>query len=183
MRALTDAEIARFLTVTHVASGDGRTEQRKRLFCRLLLYTGCLLTEGLHVERRHIDLRAQTIAIPTLKKRKAEPPVRMLAMPRAWIEEIAIVADLVNKKAVADERLWPMGRTTAWRVVKDAMDRAKIDGAIATPMGLRHSFALRQLQRGSRLNEVRDSLGNSSYDSMLRYVEVLGGGLVPQERT
>jgi len=182
LRALTDAEISRFLAATHVAGGDGRAEQKRRLFCRLLFYTGCLLTEALAVERRHVDLRAKLVAFRTLKTRQKEPTIRTLSIPLPWIEEAVIVADLTNKKGDPCERVWTMGRTTAWRAVKDAMARANISGEIATPIGLRHSFALRQLQGGATLGQVRDFLGNSSYDSMLGFSELLGGVLVQEER-
>lgn len=48
-----------------------------------------------------------------------------------------------------------MGRSTAWRRINEAMNRAGISGTPANPKGLRHAFGVMAIQNGIALNMVQ----------------------------
>ncbi|MCG2747341.1 MAG: tyrosine-type recombinase/integrase [Desulfobulbaceae bacterium] len=63
---LTDTERKLFLDASKVETRENR------VFCSVLHYTGCRLSEALELTPRQISMQEQAIIIRTLKKRKRD---------------------------------------------------------------------------------------------------------------
>jgi integrase/recombinase XerD len=119
-----------------------------RLFCLLLMWSGCRISEALAVTPLAIDREAGTVAFITLKRRRASV-VRQVPIPTALIADLTTVFDLERRESDAHmrgSRLWRWSRSMAWRWVKVAMKRAALSGTAATPKGLRHTFGVAAFQ-------------------------------------
>lgn len=119
-----------------------------RLFCLLLMWSGCRISEALAVTPMAIDREAGTIAFITLKRRRAAI-VRQVPVPAALIDNMNTVFDLNARELDPDlrsARLWRWSRSTAWRCVKAVMRRAALSGSAAMPKGLRHTFGVAAFQ-------------------------------------
>ena len=100
--------------------------------------------------------------------------VREVPAPPALLEDLADAHPLGCLSA----RLWPWGRTTAWRFVKDVMEEACIQSLPATPKGLRHGFGVHAIMSGVPLNLIQKWLGHADIATTAIYTDVLG----PEER-
>ncbi len=74
----------------------------------------------------------------------------------------------------ADRRLWPWCRVTAWRFIKQVMNRAGIIGPPSCPRGLRHGFGVGTLQAGVPLNLLQRWLGHARISSTAVYAAACG---------
>src|ERR1700761_5664671 len=103
-------EVLRFLETSHRA--DGETDA----FCRLLVYTGCRVSEALALTPRRLDPDTGRVVFRTLKRRHSVfravpvPPDLMLALRR------------IAAARAKDAPLWHWSRQTAWRRVKRVME-------------------------------------------------------------
>jgi integrase/recombinase XerD len=141
--------------------------------CLTLAYTGCRISEALSLTGSSIQPGAKLIAIRSLKKR-GKVVVREIPVP----EELVRLLRRGRKLGHPDTRLWPYGRTFAWRRVKDVMIRASIVGLQASPRGLRHGFAVWAVLSGVPLTLVQKWLGHTSLATTAIYADVVG----PEER-
>jgi integrase len=119
-----------------------------RLFCLLLMWSGCRISEGLAITPAAIDRDAGTVAFITLKRRKASV-VRQVPIPATLIEDLTKEFDLAKRERDAHlraARIWRLSRSSAWRWVKKVMKRAAISGSAAMPKGLRHTFGVAAFQ-------------------------------------
>ena len=118
-------ELPRFL------SAASRAEAPIRIFCHLLAFTGCRLSEARELTPAQIDAETGRVVFRTLKRRKLT--FRAVPVPPS------LLADLLGyaRGRAAGERLWPWCRQTAWRHVKATMAAAGIVGTQASPKGLR----------------------------------------------
>jgi len=139
-----------------------------RVFCRLLHFTGCRVSEALEVTPRRLDVEGKRVVFRTLKRRK--PAFRAVPVPAH------LMADLVrfSRKLDSDERLWGCCRQTAWRRVKKVMAMADIDGPQAVPRGLRHQFGVQALQADLPLTLTQRLLGHASPSTTAIYQHVIG---------
>jgi integrase/recombinase XerD len=119
-----------------------------RLFCLLLMWSGCRISEGLAITPLAIDRETGTVAFITLKRRRASV-VRQVPIPTGLVDELAKVFDLASRERDAHLRtlrLWRWSRSSAWRWVKVVMKRAALSGSAAMPKGLRHTFGVAAFQ-------------------------------------
>ena len=133
-----------------------REDRADRLYCSLLSYTGCRPSEGLAVTAERVLVDEMAIVFRSLKKRshdnqgrKKKPQFRTVPVPSKLIEEIDLVFDLRMLQSKAKTRsplLWTKSRVSTWRMVKNVMRRAKIEGPQATSKGLRHGFGIHMIQ-------------------------------------
>ena len=176
---LTADERSRFLK----ASAD--EDRDDRLFCRLLHYSGCRPSEALELTPERISLDERAVVFRSLKKRKKDlrgrtkrPQFRTVPLPERLIEELDLVFNLRRKRKAAErrERLWPMSRTTAWRLVQRVMGRASIEGPQASAKGLRHGFGIAMLSgdKPLPLNVLRDLLGHTDTKTTEIYLQAIG---------
>jgi integrase len=119
-----------------------------RVFCLLLMWSGCRISEGLGVTPLAIDREGGTVAFMTLKRRRTSV-VRQVPIPAALIDELERVFNLREREQDTDlrgVRLWRWSRSSAWRWVKVVMKRAGLSGSAAMPRGLRHTFGVAAFQ-------------------------------------
>lgn len=114
------------------------------LFCLVIMWTGCRISEALALSALSFDIEAGTVALVTLKRRR-RGVIREVPLPPQLMDELCAVFDLparLTKPPLGVERLWGWSRSTAWRWIKKVMRRASISGPAAMPKGLRHAFGV-----------------------------------------
>jgi len=139
-----------------------------RTFCAVLAYTGCRISEALALTADRVDISNGVIVFESLKKRKTGV-YRSVPIPEALVNALEFTYSIRETQKIKnrrEERLWPWGRTTAWRKIKKIMTDAGIDNeAHAVPKGLRHGVGVAAVQAGIPLNLVQKWLGTcSAYD-------------------
>ena len=159
---LCGSEGRRFL-----AAAD-RADDATRLFCRLLNFTGCRLSEALELTPRRLDRESNRVAFRTLKRRKTI--FRAVPVPRDLMREL-------TKRAWGlgpDDRMWGWCRQTAWRHVKQVMAEAGIDGPQAMPRGLRHQFGVLAAERGVPMSLTQRWMGHADLRTTAIYQQASG---------
>jgi integrase/recombinase XerD len=151
-----------------------------RHFCLMLGYSGARISEVLALTRAAIDIDSGAVTIRTLKRRK-KGVVRQVPMPPGLLDELDNVFELRAAQCDserANERIWRVSRTTAWRYVKAVMASAGITGTPAMPQGLRHGFGVNAFQANIPPHFVQRWLGHASLRTTGIYADVVG----PEER-
>lgn len=145
-----------------------RGDRVTRLFCLLLYFTGCRISEGLAITRRRLDRDTDRIIFRTLKRRRTV--YRAVPVPRAFMREL--VAHSVNLEP--DGRLFPWCRQTGWRRIHALMETASIVGPQATPRGLRHRFGCAGVGAGLPESMLGRLLGHANAKSTRIYTHAVG---------
>jgi len=140
-----------------------------RTFYLTLFYTGCRISEGLNLTPQRIDLRGKNLVFETMKRR-TRGHFRSVPIPESLIK---LLARAILKKTPA-QPLWSFSRTTAYRLVKERMAWAGINGAMATPKGLRHSFAVACVAENIPLPTVQKWLGHARLETTAIYLNASG---------
>jgi integrase/recombinase XerD len=146
-----------------------------RVFCLVLMWSGCRISEALAITPLAIDRDAGIIAIETLKRRRARV-IRQVPLPSRVIDELTDVFDLPAREqdaSLAGKRLWQWSRSTGWRHVKNVMRRASVSGSAAMPKGLRHAFGVVAFQAVPP-HIVQRWLGHASLRTTAIYGDVSG---------
>jgi len=79
-----------------------------------------------------------------------------------------------NKKQL-QEKIWTFTKVTAWRKVKDIMEKAGITGQRACPKGLRHAFAIYAItEKNIPITTVQKWLGHAYIETTAIYANPLG---------
>ncbi|KQQ13632.1 integrase [Methylobacterium sp. Leaf123] len=138
-------------------------------FCLMLAWTGCRITEALNLTHADLDIEGGMVSVRSLKKRRAGV-VREVPVPLAFL---ACVRQ-VHGQGRSGDRLWPIGRTTAWRHVKVVMALAGVGETAASPKGLRHGFGVHALRSGIPLNLLQRWLGHADIATTAIYADVMG---------
>ena len=112
-------------------------EKADALFCLTIYYTGCRISEALDLRRHDLDLELSVVSIRSLKKRQRKE-IRRIPIPDFLTRELLAIAP-----ALENQKIWIFSRTTGWRIIKEAMKMANIEGIHATTKGLRHAFGVR----------------------------------------
>ena len=143
-------------------------------FATTLAYTGCRISEALAVRAADIDLEQLSIRFRTLKRRVDH--WREIPIPEAHVRELELVHHLrtVQRTRRANQRLWPIGRSTASRHIDILMHRAGIHGPQASAKGLRHGYAVAGVQAGIPLTTIGDVLGHANTSTTTIYARVSG---------
>jgi site-specific recombinase XerD len=146
----------------------------KALFAMTLAWTGARISEVLALTASSFQVEAGVVAIVTLKRRRF--CVREVPLPPELIGAIDRHFHLTNAphSLDAEQRLWPFSRTTAWRLIKSVMEKAKVSGRKACPKGLRHAFGVGTIQAGVPLNLTKVWLGHASLSTTAIYTAVSG---------
>lgn len=120
-----------------------KADQQTRLFCRLLYYTGCRISEALQITPRRLDIETGRVIFRSLKRRRTI--YRGVPVPRRFLSEL--IAYARSSELEPDARLFPWCRQTGWRRIRALMAAAGIDGPQATPKGLRHQYGVLAIDR------------------------------------
>ena len=164
---LTPHERLRFLGAAAVSPPEITT------LCLVLAWTGCRITEALQLTHADLDRDGAIISIHSLKKRRSGV-VREVPVPTS----VMTALDRIHGQRSPETRLWPIGRTTAWRHIKVVMQEAGVGTTAASPKGLRHGFGVHALRSGVPLNLLQRWLGHADISTTAIYGDVLG----PEER-
>jgi len=159
------------------AAARAQDDRSARTFCHLLLFSGCRISEGLEISPERIDWQDQAVMFRTLKKRgrKAATTYRAVPLPVEFLDELDLIHHLKGQgKADAKALLWPWSRATAWRRVKAVMQAAGIEGAQASPKGLRHGFGVVHAMNKTPLNTLQRWMGHSSPNTTAIYMQAVG---------
>lgn len=171
---LNDAERRRFIEAARSIPPEASS------FCLTLGYTGARISEVLALTRASIDIDCGVASIQTLKRRRPGI-VRQVPLPSPLLDELDNtfrLRDAQSDPELADSRIWPFSRTTAWRYVKIVMASAGITGLPAMPKGLRHGFGVNAFQSNVPPHLVQRWLGHASLSTTAIYANVVG----PDER-
>lgn len=131
---LTSREARRFIAAVR------KLERPQRLFCEVLFYTGCRISECLELVPRRLDVDERRIVFRTLKRRKLV--YRSVPIPTRLTRDLQALATPL----APSDLLFPWCRQTGWRIIKAVMECAGIEGAQATPRGLRHQFGIHAIE-------------------------------------
>ena len=178
---LTIDERRRFLEVV-----KEEVDVKRRMLCRLIVYTGCRSTEALELTAERILLDENKIVFRSLKKRKLDgrgnvksPQFRIIPVRPDLIEGLDLtfnIRKLKKKPEMASLPLWNISRGTQFSLIKKHMKNAGIVGKQACPKGLRHSFAL-SLVGGDNpvpLNVLQKLMGHTSSKTTEIYTQFVG---------
>ena len=144
----------------------GNLEEPRRLLCLTIYFTGCRISEALALAGDDIDSSHAVIRILCLKKRgKAE--TRRVPVPVSLAEELPTLA-----RESENAKLWAYSRTTAWRIIKEVMEAAGIEGIHATAKGLRHGFGVRGAMGKVPVNVIQRWMGHSDPSTTAIYLAV-----------
>ena len=136
-------------------------------FCLTLAFTGARISEVLSLTSTRLDEADDAIVFETLKRRKIGV-FRAVPVPRK------LLPLLTSYAANSSGRLWPWGRTTAWKIVKTTMRDAGIGERLCMPKALRHAFAIEAGQKGVPLNIVQRWLGHARIETTAIYASAIG---------
>jgi len=140
------------------------------IFCLIVAYTGCRISEALALEESNIDFHQQCIVIKCLKKRD-KVMFRSVPVKRSIISKLR---QGLEKGQLPPERLFPWCRMTGYRRICEVMQAAGIRGSYATPKGLRHAFGVNAVQSGVPLNMVQRWLGHADIKTTAIYTHATG---------
>ena len=146
-----------------------------RSFCRVLVFTGCRISEALELTAKCIDLSAKVITVHSLKKRNGVIHHRQVPVPPELLDMLDMIYNLRQRKGrERNERLWLWSRMTAWRKMQELFDSAGIKGPQASPKGLRHGFGVNAVNKGVALNMVQKWLGHAAMTTTAIYANAVG---------
>lgn len=144
---------------------------RIKLFCLILLYTGCRVSEAINLKQKDFQLAEGTLAIKSLKKRNTSH-VREIPIPNHLVVEIQNF--LVSRPNQWQQQPWKVHRSTAWEWVKRVMKEAHIEGAHASPKGLRHGYGVNAVMCNIGLSVLKKWMGHSCLKTTEIYTQIVG---------
>jgi integrase/recombinase XerD len=145
-------------------------------FCLTLALTGARISEALALTPERIDTSDGAIVFETLKQRR-RGVFRCVPVPRELLTRLEVthrIAAALGDPESRNKRLWPWGRTTAWKHVKRVMRRAGIADTFAKPKALRHAFGIEAQQNSVQLNMVQRWMGHARIETTAIYAAALG---------
>jgi len=143
-----------------------------RTFCHTLLYTGCRISEALALTVGRVDFNGGVVTFESLKKRKTGI-FRSVPVPPALLDSFDMVHGLKRQKK-KKQPVWSWSRATASRKVAEIMKDAGIEGAQASPKGLRHGFGVACVENHIPLNMIQKWLGHADMATTSIYVDAVG---------
>lgn len=135
-----------------------------------LIYTGCRASETLELTPSNLQLEVGTISFRTLKKRKFA--MREIPIPDELCELLA--STFIHQDWQSNQLFWPISRKTVWRNIKRIMRQGGIQGAHASPKGLRHGFGVHAIHCGIDLATVQKWMGHSKISVTAIYTNAIG---------
>ncbi len=169
---LTADEITRFIEKANQHErGDVRT------LCLVMAYTGCRISEALELRIDKVDLSAKTIVFRTLKQRD-KIIYRAVPCPDSTLDALDLVHHIrkaqKSRGSRKEKKLWSWGRTQATKHICSMMAQADIQGAHASPKGLRHGFGVKAATQTHNPRLVQKWLGHRSLETTAIYMDAVG---------
>ncbi len=167
---LTAPERGAFLQAAMNAGGPTAT------FCAVMAFCGPRISEVLALTPERIDISNRSIVFETLKRRE-RGVFRAVPIPGELIDLLDAVHDVRAKcqgERERTQRLWPWGRTTAWKRVKSVMAAAGIAEGIAKPKAMRHAFGVGAAEDRIALSLIKKWLGHARIQTTEIYTTPIG---------
>jgi integrase/recombinase XerD len=145
-------------------------------FCATLTLCGARISEALALTPERIDEGNGTINFETLKRRQ-RGLIRAVPVPHEFFDYLDSVHDFRNAQrdpTLAQVRLWPWSRTTAWRRVKFVMCLAQAPYSVSQPKALRHSFGAEAALNDVALPMIKKWLGHANLETTEIYTRLVG---------
>lgn len=153
-------------------------DEKDRLYCEMLLYTGCRPTEARMLRAVQIDIDECMVVFRSLKKRGKDKgrKFRAVPVPPDFMDRLATAFDLYTMRSDSGRsrgvRLWRFSRTTAWDRVHTVMDVAGLDGPMACGRGLRHAFGVTAATSNVPQSCIQRWLGHEDIATTAVYMEM-----------
>src|SRR5579885_369920 len=160
---LTSEEVERLADAARV----NRHGDRDALLIRFLFQTGLRVSEALGVTLA--DLRVVD-GHPALRVMGKGKKPRLVACPERLVEQLQAYA--YRHGIGVRDRLFPISRKSAWRIVKQAGERAGLNKRVWCHL-LRHSDAIERLRQTGNPRALQIHLGHSSPVMTMRYLSTL----------
>jgi len=149
-------------------------DRHHRTLLLTLAYSGCRLSEALALSTERVEVEQRLLIFESLKKRR-RGIYRAVPVPDEVMEALDLVHGVREaKRRGGSKPLWSLSRTTAWRIVRRAMDSAGIEGPQASPKGFRHGFGVQAVTSGVPLNIVQRWLGHTQMEATAIYADAMG---------
>ena len=139
------------------------------LLINFLWQTGARVSEALSVRVSDIDFYSKVVRMPSLKKKKAQ--IKTIPLQGALLGELgAYVAHEGLKK---EDKIFPITRQYAFRIVRNACIKAGIEKDRAHPHVLRHSFSVNAVLQRVPVPILQKWLGHSDIKNTMVYLQIL----------
>ena len=102
---------------------------------------------------------------------------RSVPIPPDFLDVLNMVHGIREARERGREHrpLWDYSRTTAWRRVREIMEKAELeDGPHLCPKGLRHGYGIAAIASGVPLNVLQKLLGHTKMETTAIYANALG---------
>lgn len=142
----------------------------------LMLDCGLRVSEACSIKFYAFDFKKRTLTIKSLKKRN-KITYRTIPISDRLYRELAIYLEKYKLDYKNNSYLFPtnskngyINRRSVWRTLNAKSKSLQITDL--HPHTLRHSFATHHLSEGTPLEEIKEMLGHSSYDTTLIYASI-----------
>lgn len=158
---------------------DTPTQLRDKALLELLYASGARVSEALALNLD--DVTGDEGVITVTGKGGKQRLVPVGAAARAALEAYLVrgrpaLANGTSHALFLNKRGGALSRQSAWTVIKDAAERARL-GKDISPHTLRHSFATHLLEGGADVRTVQELLGHSSVTTTQIYTHVTAENL------
>jgi integrase/recombinase XerD len=175
-KALALDEIEAMIATT---DGDEPVQIRAAALLELLYATGARISEAVGVDLDDLDLDSGLVRLYGKGGKERIVPFGSHASRAlgAWVSRVRpSMAAKARSSAPAgalflNARGTRLSRVSAWQIVKDAGEAAKIDAEVS-PHTFRHSFATHLLEGGADIRVVQELLGHASVTTTQIYTKV-----------
>lgn len=154
---------------------------RDYAFMRVLEETGIRLTECLTLVLDDINFQTSIISLRNTKNRKVRHAYLTPVMAQELGDYLRARTNYLTEVNVATDRLWvstshgfegqPLTGPTIWRHIRSYGDKAGINIRVS-PHTFRHTFARNWIMAGGDMFTLKELLGHSTLDMVLKYVKL-----------
>lgn len=155
----------------------GPLDLRNRALLELLYSTGARISEAVGLDVDDVDVQARSALLWGKGGKQRLVPVGRPAVEALQAYLVRGRPDLARRgrggvpALFLNSRGGRLSRQSAWQVLADAAERAKISAAVS-PHTLRHSFATHLLEGGADVRVVQELLGHASVTTTQIYTLV-----------
>ena len=176
-KSLTVDQVEALLAAAGGAATDGPLDLRNRALLELLYSTGARISEAVGLDVDDVDVQARSALLWGKGGKERLVPVGRPAVEALQAYLVRGRPDLARRgrggvpALFLNSRGGRLSRQSAWQVLADAAERAKISAAVS-PHTLRHSFATHLLEGGADVRVVQELLGHASVTTTQIYTLV-----------
>ncbi|WP_078286100.1 site-specific tyrosine recombinase XerD [Mycobacteroides chelonae] len=176
-KSLTVDQVEALLAAAGGAATDGPLDLRNRALLELLYSTGARISEAVGLDVDDVDVQARSALLWGKGGKQRLVPVGRPAVEALQAYLVRGRPDLARRgrggvpALFLNSRGGRLSRQSAWQVLADAAERAKISAAVS-PHTLRHSFATHLLEGGADVRFVQELLGHASVTTTQIYTLV-----------